>query len=245
MLTWSSEPAPSDPNVPHVAAPASEGCLSLEHGRSGDRVDFARADGRLGGCSMSRLPLVRQTIFGSNKLFSDLEIGNLDLGQLSAHEVKVKVGISRDLFDGIHAALDGSIGRVLSSVAPVFDERLHLGLNRALDAHWETGLESNVSALGGLARAQLTERSTLVFVRARYSLFGDRGNEHRGELKLSADSAQGGGQNAGRHLRADLRYEYRPDVNILSVGLKFSESEPRPTGGDPALRLDLRATRPF
>ncbi len=244
MLMWSSGADLPDPNVPHVTASADDRCLALKPGRAGEALAFA-ASRTLAGCATTRLPLLHDKMLGSNRLFGDLEFTNVDIGEMTADEVKLKFGLSRELVAGLHATIDGSIGRVLGQVAPMFDGQLHVGLNKALDAHWETGLEGRVGALGSLGATQLTERSGLVFVRARYSIFTDRGDEHRAEVKLSADAWQGTGQPLQRHARADMRYEYHHDNNILSVGFNITESEPHAGGGNPSFRLDLRAMRRF
>jgi hypothetical protein len=166
---------------------------------------------------------------------------------MTAQEVKLKFGVSRSLIAGINATIDGSFGRVLGSLSPIFDEQLRFRLNRPLDAHWETGLEGHVGALGSVGLTQLTERTGLIFLRARYTLFPWRvEDEQRVILKLSADSWQATGQGSARHARADLRYEYRRDVNILSIGLNAGTTDGDPSAiAMPALRVDVRATRPF
>ncbi len=245
MLVWSSEPPPAD--APHVAGAADGGCLSVQTDARGQPTSFVTSERSPGACARAstRLPLVRDTMLGSGNLFSDLELSNLDFGTMTAHEVKLKFGVRRDLIAGLNATLDGSFGRVLGSLSPIFDEQFRVGLNRPLDAHWETGLEGRVGALGSIGLTQLTERIGLVFLRARYTLFPGRGeDEQRVVLKLSADSWQGTGQSPARHARADLRYEYRRDINILSIGLNATDTEPSVTA-IPALRIDVRATRRF
>ncbi len=244
MLVWSSEPPPAD--APHVA-PADSGCLSVQTDGRGQPMSFVTGDRYPGTCARTstKLPLVRDTMLGSGNLFSDLELSNLDFGKMTAHEVKLKFGVRRDLIAGLNATLDGSFGRVLGSLSPIFDEQFRVGLNRPLDAHWETGLEGRVGALGSIGLTQLTERTGLVFLRARYTLFPGRGeDEQRIVLKLSADSWQGTGQGAARHARADLRYEYRRDINILSIGLNATDTAPS-TLAAPSLRFDVRGTRRF
>jgi len=244
MLVWSSELPPAE--APHVAA-ADGGCLSVQTDSRGEPVGFVTSERSPGSCAgtSTKLPLVRDTMLGSGNLFSDLELSNLDFGTMSAHEVKLKFGVRRDVIAGINATLDGSFGRVLGSLSPIFDEQFRLGLNRPLDAHWETGLEGRIAALGTIGLTQLSERTGLVFLRARYTLFPSRGeDEQRVVFKLSADSWQGTGQSPARHARADLRYEYRRDINVLSIGLNATDTEPRITP-IPALRIDLRATRRF
>jgi hypothetical protein len=248
MLVWSSEPPPAE--APHVAAAADSGCLSVQTDRSGQPVSFGTTDHSTGACARAstKLPLVRDTMLGSGNLFSDLELSNLDFGKMTAHEVKLKFGVRRDVIAGINATLDGSFGRVLGSLAPIFDEQVRVGLNRPLDAHWETGLEGRIGALGSVGLTQLTERTGLIFLRARYTLFPWRvEDEQRLVLKLSADSWQGTGQGPARHARADLRYEYRRDVNILSIGLNATatNADPSVVATPAALRVDVRATRPF
>lgn len=245
MLVWSSEPPPAD--APHVAGAADSGCLSVQTDAHGQPMTFVTSDRSLATCARTstKLPLVRDTMLGSGNLFSDLELSNLDFGKMTAREVKLKFGVRRDLIAGINATLDGSFGRVLGSLSPIFDEQFRVGLNRPLDAHWETGLEGRVGALGSIGLTQLTERTGLVFLRARYTLFPGRGeDEQRVVLKLSADSWQGTGQSPARHARADLRYEYRRDINILSIGLNATDTEPS-TLATPSLRFDVRATRRF
>lgn len=248
MLVWSSESPPAD--APHVAAAGDSGCLSVQTNRSGQAVTFDTSDRSTGSCARSstKLPLVRDTMLGSGNLFSDLELSNLDFGTMTAHEVKLKFGVRRDVIAGINATLDGSFGRVLGSLLPIFDEQFRVGLNRPLDTHWETGLEGHIGALGSVGLTQLTERTGLIFLRARYTLFPWRvEDEQRVVLKLSADSWQGSGQSPARHARADLRYEYRRDVNILSIGLNATATDAAPSAiASPAvLRVDVRATRPF
>jgi len=245
MLVWSSEPPPAD--APHVAAAGDSGCLSVQTDARGQPLSFATGDRSLASCARSstKLPLVRDTMLGSGNLFSDLELSNLDFGTMTAHEVKLKFGVRRDLIAGLNATLDGSFGRVLGSLSPIFDEQFRVGLNRPLDAHWETGLEGRVGALGSVGLTQLSERTGLVFLRARYMLFPSRGeDEQHVVLKLSADSWQGTGQSPARHARADLRYEYRRDINVLSIGLNATDTAPSITA-IPALRVDVRATRRF
>lgn len=186
-------------------------------------------------------------MLGSGNLFSDLELSNLDFGTMTAQEVKLKFGVSRGLIAGINATLDGSFGRVLGSLSPIFDQQLRFGLNRPLDTHWETGLEGHVGALSSIGLTQLTARTGLIFLRARYTLFPWRVEDEQGVvLKLSADSSQATGQGSARHARADLRYEYRRDVNILSIGLNTGTTDGAQTAiATPALRVDLRVKRPF
>ena len=247
-LVWTGEPPPAD--APHVAAAADSGCLSVQTDSRGQVTTFNTSDRSTGACARTstKLPLVRDTMLGSGNLFSDLELSSLDFGRMSAQEVKIKFGIRRDLIAGINATLDGSFGRVLGSLSPIFDEQFRIGLNRPLDAHWETGLEGRVGALGSIGLTQLTERTGLIFLRARYTLFPWRvEDEQRVVLKLSADSWQGTGQSPARHARADLRYEYRRDVNILSIGLNATatDTDPSVIASPAALRVDVRATRPF
>lgn len=249
-LVWGGEAPAGD--APHVAAAAAEsgnGCLSIQPDRSGRVIAFNTSDRSTGACvhSIAKLPLVHDAMLGSGILSSDLEFTNLDFGRLSAQEVKLKFGGSRGLVAGITATLDGSFGRVLGSLEPIFDEQLRLGLKRQLDAHWETGLEGHVASLGSIGVTQLTERTGLVFLRARYALFPWRAeDEQHVVFRLSADAWQAPGQGSGRHARADLRYEYRRDVNILSVGLNAAASDGDPgIAPIPALRVDVRATRPF
>jgi hypothetical protein len=249
MLVWSSETPTAD--APHVAAAADDiGCLSLQTNSRGQAIGFATSDRAPGACARTstKLPLVRDTMLGSGNLFSDLELSNLNLGTMTANEVKLKFGIRRDLIAGINATLDNSFGRVLGSLSPIFDEQFRIGLNRPIDTHWETGLEGHLGSLGNVGLTQLTERTGLIFLRARYALFPNRvEDEQHVVLKLSADRWEGTGQPPARHARADLRYEYRRDVNILSIGLNATA-----TDGDPSvipvgasMRVDVRATRPF
>ena len=247
-LVWTGEAPPAD--APHVAAAAADnGCLSIQTDRSGQVTSFSTSDRSTGACARTstKLPLVHDTVLGSGLLSGDLELSNLDFGTLRAQEVKLKFGVSRGFIAGINATIDGSFGRVLGSLEPIFDEQLRLGLNRPLDAHWETGLEGHVGALGSIGLTQLTERTGLIFLRARYTLFPWRvEDEQRLVLKLSADSWQVPGQGSGRHARADLRYEYRRDVNILSIGLNAGASDGDPgIVPVPAFRVDVRATRRF
>lgn len=246
-LIWGGEPTPND--APHVAVAGDSGCLSIQTDSRGQVTSFSTSDRYTGACARAstKLPLVRDTMLGSGNLFSDLELSNLDFATMTAQEVKLKFGVSRGLIAGINATIDGSFGRVLGSLSPIFDEQLRFRLNRPLDAHWETGLEGHVGALGSVGLTQLTERTGLIFIRARYTLFPWRvEDEQRVILKLSADSWQGTGQGSARHARADLRYEYRRDVNILSIGLNAGTTDGDPSAiAMPALRVDVRATRPF
>ena len=246
-LVWTGEAPPAD--APHVAAAADSGCLSIQTDGQGQVTSFSNSDRSTGACARTstKLPLVHDTVLGSGLLSSDLELANLDFGTLSAQEVKLKFGVSRSVIAGINATIDGSFGRVLGSLEPIFDEQLRVGLNRPIDAHWETGLEGHVGALGSIGLTQLTERTGLIFLRARYTLFPWRvEDEQHLVLKLSADSWQTAGLGSGRRARADLRYEYRRDVNILSIGLNTGDAD-----GDasivpvPTFRVDVRATRPF
>jgi hypothetical protein len=247
-LVWGGEPPAGD--APHVAAAdSSSGCLSLQTDRSGQIVGFNTSDRSTGACARTstKLPLVHDTVLGSGNLSGDLELTNLDFATMSAQEVKLKFGVSRGLIAGLNATIDGSFGRILGSLAPIFDEQLRLGLNRSLDAHWETGLEGHVGALGSIGLTQLTERTALIFLRARYTLFPWRvEDEQHIVFKLSADGWQAPGQGSGRRAHADLRYEYRRDVNILSIGLNATASDGDPgVTPIPALSVNVRATRPF
>ncbi|HEX7966592.1 MAG TPA: hypothetical protein VF502_00120 [Stellaceae bacterium] len=245
MLVWSSEPPPVDVNAPHVAAAADSGCLSVVPGRIDERNGLATNGRNPATCVTSSLPLVRQTMLGSGNVFGDLELSNLDIGQVTSREVKLKFGLRRDLVAGLNATLDGAVGRLLGSITPMFEEQLHGSVIRPLDGHWETGLEGRVAALGSVGLTQLTERTGLIFVRSRYSLVTNRGDEHRVVLKLSADTWQGTNQGTLRHARADLRYEYRRDGNVLSVGLNATDTEPSPIAANASFRIDLRASRKF
>ncbi|HKW54264.1 MAG TPA: hypothetical protein VJO12_11270 [Stellaceae bacterium] len=246
-LVWTGEAPPAD--APHVAAAADSGCLSIQTDSHGQVTSFSNSDRSTGACARTstKLPLVRDTTLTSGNLSSDLELSNLDFGTMTAQEVKLKFGVSRGLIAGINATIDGSFGRVLGSLEPIFDEQFRVGLNRPLDTHWETGLEGHVGALGSIGLTQLTERTGLIFLRARYTLFPWRvEDEQRLVLKLSADSWQANGLGTARHARADLRYEYRRDVNILSIGLNAGATDGDPTViAVPAFRVDVRATRPF
>ena len=248
-LVWAGEAPPSD--APHAAAAADDsGCLSIQTDSRGQVTSFSNSDRSTGACArtIKKLPLVRDTTLGTGNLFnSDLELSNLDFGTLTAQEVKLKFGLSRGVIAGINATIDGSFGRVLGTFSPIFDEQLRVGLNRAIDAHWETGLEGHVSALGSIGLTQLTERTGLIFLRARYTLFPWRvEDEQHLVLKLSADSWQTAGLGSGRRARADLRYEYRRDANILSIGLNTGAADGDPSIVPvPAFRVDVRATRPF
>jgi hypothetical protein len=249
-LVWTGEAPPAD--TPHVAAAAAEsdsGCLSIQTDSRGQVTSFSNSDRPTGACARTstKLPLAHDTVLGSGLLSSDLELSNLDFGTMSAQEVKLKFGVSRSLIAGINATIDGSFGRVLGSLEPIFDEQLRLGINRPLDAHWETGLEGHVGALGSIGLTQLTERTGLIFLRARYTLFPWRvEDEQHLVLKLSADSWQTVGLGSGRRARADLRYEYRRDVNVLSIGLNTGAADGDPSIVPvPAFRIDVRATRPF
>jgi hypothetical protein len=247
-LVWTGEAPPAD--APHVAAASADsGCLSIQTDSRGQVTSFSNSARSTGACARTstKLPLVRDTTLSSGNLSSDLELSNLDFGTMSAQEVKLKFGVSRGLIAGINATIDGSFGRVLGSLSPIFDEQFRVGLNRPLDTHWETGLEGHVGALGSIGLTQLTERTGLIFLRARYTLFPWRvEDEQRLVLKLSADSWQANGLGTARHARADLRYEYRRDVNILSIGLNAGATDGDPTViAVPAFRVDVRATRPF
>ncbi|HWG80550.1 MAG TPA: hypothetical protein VN681_12290 [Stellaceae bacterium] len=248
-LVWTGEAPPAD--APHVAAAAADdsGCLSIQTDRSGQVTSFSNSDRSTGACARTstKLPLAHDTVLGSGLLSSDIELSNLDFGTLTAQEVKLKFGVSRGVIAGINATIDGSFGRVLGMLSPIFDEQVRVGLNRPLDAHWETGLEGHVSALGSIGVTQLTERTGLIFLRARYTLFPWRvEDEQHLVLKLSADSWQTVGLGSGRRARADLRYEYRRDANILSIGLNTGAADGDPSIVPvPAFRIDVRATRPF
>ncbi len=244
MLVWSSDPPPIDPAAPHVAV-ADTACLSAVPGRIDERNGLAGANRNPAACAASKLPLMQQTMLGSGTAFSDLEFTSLDVGGLSAREVRLKFGVRRDIIAGVNATLDGAVGRLLGSLAPTFEKQLNGSLVRPLNGHWETGLEGHIAALGSIGLTQLTERTALIFVRSRYSIFTARGDEHRLVFKLSADTSQGATPNAGRHNRADLRYEYRRDTNILSIGLNATDAEPRVGAADTSFRIDLRASRQF
>jgi hypothetical protein len=168
-LVWTGEAPPAD--APHVAAAADDsGCLSIQTDSRGQVTSFSNSDRSTGACArtVTKLPLVRDTTLGTGNLFnSDLELSDLDFGALTAQEVKLKFGVSRGFIAGINATIDGSFGRVLGTLSPIFDEQLRVGLNRPLDAHWETGLEGHVSALGSIGLTQLTERTGLIFLCAR------------------------------------------------------------------------------
>lgn len=246
MLVWSSEPPPMDPSAPHVAAAAGDsGCLSVVPGRIDERNGLANGSRYSATCMTTSLPLVRQTMLGSGNVSGDLELSDLDVGHVTSHEVRLKFGMSRDLVAGLNAALDGTVGRLLGNVTPMFEEQLHGSLVRPIDGHWETGLEGRVAALGSIGLTQITERTGLIFVRSRYSVFTNRGDEHRVVLKFSADTWQGTNQGAARHARADLRYEYHRDSNILSIGLNATDTAPSLAGPETDFRIDLRASRQF
>lgn len=249
MLAWSYDPSYQDAMAPHVAASSDEHCLSLEPMRGSDRLTFSTDASMLNSCTVSHVPLMRETMLGTGTLFSGVEVSNPDVNGLRAHEVKLKFGVGRDLFAGLHLALDGSIGRLLSDTSPMFEEEGHVSLTHAFNSHWDTGLENQITSLTGNSLSQLTERNTLAFIHARYSAFDDNGDEHRGEMKLSADMVQGNTPNAGRHARAEFHYEYHHDNNILSVGLNIVETAGHNPavvdGGKPLIRLDLRAIRRF
>jgi hypothetical protein len=170
----------------------------------------------------------------------------MDFSQLTANEVALKFGLGRDLpLLGVHADLDGSVGRVLGNLTPMVDEQLHATFSRSLIEHWDTGLETRLGSLSLLGPVQPTERSGVLFLRGRYDLFSNQWEDQTLEIKFSADSLQSPTQTPARHARADLRYEYHRDSNVLSIGLNAIDTEQAigPTG--PSLGLDIRATRHF
>jgi hypothetical protein len=246
MLATPGDPTALDVPAPHMAGAADSGCLSLERGPQGQAVAFSPAGHSAGGCATTALPLVQQTALSSGSLSSDLEFSNLDFGQLTAHEVALKFGVGRDLpFLGVHASLDGSVGRVLGNLTPVLDEQVHAAFTRPLAAHWDTGFEARLASLGALGPVQPTERSGLMFLRGRYKLYSGHGEEQNLELKLTADSWQSTAQVPARHARADLRYEYHRDSNMLSIGLNAINTAQGSGPATPSVGLDLRATRRF
>jgi hypothetical protein len=247
MLTSPGDPAPVvDPAVPHVTSAAESGCLSLEPGGPGQPIAFSPEQKSAGGCTTTALPLVDKTPLGLGTVSGDLEFSNMDFGQMTANEVALKFGLGRDLpLLGVHADLDGSVGRVLGNLTPVLDEQLHATFSRSLIAHWDAGLETRLASVSLLGPMQPTERSGLFFLRGRYDLFSNQWEAQTLELKFSADDWQSTAQASARHARADLRYEYHRDSNALSIGLNAIETQQAtgPTG--PSLGLDIRATRRF
>jgi hypothetical protein len=234
-----------DAAVPHAADAAESGCLSLARGADG-QLAFSSGARNPGGCSLQALPLVQKTVFGSGTVSSGLEFSNMDLGQMTAHEVALKFGLGRDLpILGLHATVDGSVGRVLGNFTPVLDEQVHATFSRSLIAHWDTGLEARLASVGAIGPVQPTERTGLLFLRGRYKLAGSQGVEQNLELKLSADSLDSTTQTPARHARADLRYEYHRDANVLSIGLNAVNTEQTvgPTGA--SVGLNIRASRKF
>src|SRR5580658_3505228 len=245
--------SPGDPGMlmdpaapaPHMTSAADSGCLSLERDGQG-QVAFSSEGHSLGGCTTTALPLVQKTMLGSGTLSSDLEFSNMDFGQMTAQEVSLKFGIGRDLpILGMHANLDGSVGRVLGNLTPVVDEQLHATFSRPLVAHWDTGLETRLTSLSVLGPVQPTERSSLLFLRGRYQLAGGQGVQQNIELKLSADSLDSTTQGPARHARADLSYEYHRDANAFSIGLNAIDTEQTIGPAGPSLGLNIRATRRF
>jgi hypothetical protein len=247
MLTAPGGPTPLvDPAAPHVTSAAESDCLSLQPGGPGQAIAFSPEQKSAGSCTTTALPLLDKTPLGLGTVSGDLEFSNMDFSQMTANEVALKFGLGRDLpLLGVHANLDGSVGRVLGNLAPVLDEQLHATFSRSLIAHWDTGFETRLGWLSVLGPVQPTERSGLLFLRGRYELFSNQWEQQTLELKFSADSLESTMQTPSRHARADLRYEYHRDSNVLSIGLNAMDTQEAigPTG--PSVGLDIRASRQF
>jgi hypothetical protein len=247
MLASPGTPMTVDVPAAHFVTNAADGdCLALAPGSQAGAVAFSPAGRSAGGCATTSLPLVQQTTLASGTLSSDLEFSNMDLGQLTAQEVAVKFGFGRDLpILGVHASIDGSFGRVLGNLMPVLDEQVHAAFTRPVAPHWDSGLEARIALLGEVGPMQPSEASGLLFLRGRYKLFSNQWEEQTLELKLSADSWQSTAQTPSRHARADLRYEYHRDTNVLSVGLNAMDTEQSVGPVGPSVGVDIRVSRQF
>ncbi|HLJ63703.1 MAG TPA: hypothetical protein VKT70_06340 [Stellaceae bacterium] len=181
-----------------------------------------------GLCHVSEVALAPATKLGTGGVVSTLEFHSGELGLGGPSEARLKFAYGRDLFAGLHATFDASMARLLGA-GGAYDQRLHLNLDKPIGSRWQTGLETELDLLD----APLARRTGFILLHAAYSLSESGGNQHRLEVKLGNDLW-------GSTNHAEMRYEFRRDSNILSVGLRVAAPTTRPSAG-----VEMRVGRKF